>query len=129
MCGMTQMNNPYTIYVLADPRDITVHYVGMSKNVPRRYKQHCHCQGLNLELNAWVQDLLRQGHTPVLHRIETVADVQSAQKRETYWIQFWESLNAPLKNIAKMERDGGMRITNPMIDALALDEIQGVTRE
>lgn len=114
----TGLNLPHEIYVLTDPRDRSINYVGISTNIARRYKQHCQCHGTNLELNLWIQDLLRNDFTPVLTVIESVVGTNVAQERESHWIQHYAAENAPLKNIAKAEQDGGTRIDDPIIAAM-----------
>lgn len=90
----------YQTYLLSDPRDGSIHYVGISKNVQLRYRQHCQCEGMNLEKNLWIQELYRKGLKPILTIVETTIGLKAAQQREQYWIQHHIALGAPLKNIA-----------------------------
>jgi hypothetical protein len=90
----------YQEYLLTDPRDDSINYVGISKNVQFRYKQHCQCEGLNLEKNLWIQGLLREGLLPGLVLGEKIIGLKAAQEKEQRLIQYYLSIGAPLKNIA-----------------------------
>jgi hypothetical protein len=89
----------YQEYLLTDPRDDSINYVGISKNVQLRYKQHCQCEGLNLEKNLWVQGLLREGLLPGLILGEKIIGLKAAQEKEQQSIQYYLSIGAPLKNV------------------------------
>jgi predicted GIY-YIG superfamily endonuclease len=88
----------HAVYTLSDPRDNVIHYVGISKNVQKRFKQHVTCSGVNLEKNAWVLQLLQQGLSPTLTVIEMVVGVTVARQREKYWIEHYAEQEAPLAN-------------------------------
>jgi hypothetical protein len=95
---------PFVVYVLSDPRDNTARYIGISKNMERRLKEHLACVGLNFKKNIWIQDLLMNGLTPILTIIESdVIGLELAKNRERYWIHHYLNQNAPLTNIAEME--------------------------
>jgi hypothetical protein len=88
----------YGVYRLRDPRDKVINYVGISKDVARRFRQHCQCYGINLELNLWLQELHALGLLPILETIETVKGFRAAQEHERYWIAYYLKQGAPLKN-------------------------------
>lgn len=88
----------YVIYTLIDPRDHTVHYVGMTDNVYKRFLAHINCSGNNLEKNLWIQELRRANVLVLLKTLETTEDVGYARIREAYWIQHFVSLHEPLTN-------------------------------
>ena len=92
----------YMVYTLIDPRDQRVHYVGISVDVERRYREHVTCSGLNLQKNLWVLDLMQHHLQPSLTIIETVQGSDAAHERETYWIQHYLQLQAPLTNILEV---------------------------
>src|SRR5258708_1314675 len=56
----------YVVYALSDPRDNSIHYVGISKNIQKRFKQHLTCSGMNLQKNIWMVELLQQNLQPNL---------------------------------------------------------------
>lgn len=98
----TDTTTPYTVYSLTDPRDNTVHYVGISKDIERRYIEHVTCSGTNLQKNLWVIELLQQNLKPQLTVIETVVGSMDARERENYWVQLYLSQGAPLTNILEV---------------------------
>lgn len=97
-------NIPHDAYRLRDPRDKAIFYVGISKNVRRRYKQHLACSGLNFQLNIRIQEILQCGLTPEMEIIEKNIDgAEKARERERYWIRHHQSLGDVLTNIAEMD--------------------------
>lgn len=90
----------YVIYALVDPRDEQVHYVGLSNNARRRFKEH-----LKAQKTRWMQSLLAEGLEPRLDYLETdIASLQQARDRETYWIAYYANKHHPLENaIGPME--------------------------
>jgi len=78
------------IYVLIDPRDNTVRYVGMSTNCDNRFKQHIkEVKGKkrNHRLN-WVKGLLDENLLPILKIIEETS-FEEKESREKYWIAYY----------------------------------------
>jgi GIY-YIG catalytic domain. len=92
-------------YRLVDPRNEETFYIGISKNMQRRYKQHLACCGLNYEKNIRIQSILKDGLLPRMDTIEEEILQHNAKDRERHWIQRYRDLGAPLTNIAEM--DGG----------------------
>ncbi|MBI4001408.1 MAG: GIY-YIG nuclease family protein [Nitrospira defluvii] len=81
--------NPKThasIYILEDPRNGQVRYVGQTKTLRQRYYDHC-ISGSN-GVRAWVLKLRAQGLRPSLHVIEVVKH-RHIKAREYYWIRFF----------------------------------------
>ncbi len=101
----------YAIYALCDPATGTARYIGISKNVQSRYKQHCTCSGTNLQKNIWIQQLLQKNQQPILSVIETVRGFKAACEREKVWIHHYLDLGLPLTNWNENEqaRNGGTR--------------------
>lgn len=97
------ITTPYTLYTLSDPRDERVHYVGISKDVERRYQEHVTCLGMNLHKNIWVIELFREERKPVLTIIEEITGKKQALERENYWIQHYLAQGSPLTNILSGE--------------------------
>lgn len=115
----------HTIYALSEPSTGIVHYIGISKNVQRRYREHCSCVGLNLHKNIWIQELLQKNQRPVLTVIEAAQTREIALEREKVWIHHYLDLGLPLTNWNenKAIRNGGTRIDIPELAALAYAEI------
>lgn len=94
---------PHDAYRLRDPRDKAVFYVGISKNVQRRFKQHLACAGLNFKLNIRIQEILQSGLIPELELIErAIPGPDKAREREKFWINHHTQLGDILTNIAEM---------------------------
>ncbi len=87
----------YDLYRLSDEGNIF--YVGISKDVERRYKQHCTCSGTNLDLNLKIQEILRKGKNPDIDLVERkIKGLKQAQAREKYWISRGLEEGYPLVN-------------------------------
>lgn len=95
---------PFVVYTLSDPRDNAIRYVGISKNMGRRMKEHLACVGLNFQKNIWIQDLLMNELKPTLTVIEKgILGLNAAKERERYWIRYHLNNNALLTNIADVD--------------------------
>lgn len=109
----------YSIYALCDPCTGLAHYIGISRNVQRRYKEHCTCSGTNLPKNIWIQQLLQKNQQPILSVIDTVQDRKVALEREKVWIHTYLEQGLMLTNLNENAQafDGGTRIDNPALEA------------
>jgi len=67
-----------------------------------RYSQHLACRSddSNESKNGHIQELLAQGKTPVLYKIEEVSGIEQGRAREQYWIRYAISKGANLLNRA-----------------------------
>lgn len=92
----------YTVYVLIDPRDGTVRYVGITNQTTnRRLDQHLKRTDGNNEKSGWIDELILAGLKPRIKAIEEVLTLKEANERETYWIQHYLARNTPITNRAK----------------------------
>ena len=98
-CTMSSI--PHYVYEWVDPRDQSVFYVGITINLYARYRQHMHCDGLNPQKDARIQEILASGHLPVMRTIEQVKSFDGALERESYWIKFYLQQGIALTNIAR----------------------------
>jgi len=90
----------YQIYHLIDPRNNAVRYIGLSRDVQKRYKQHVSPS----RARPWIQELLEQGLKPVLGIIESdIPNLEAAEARERYWITHHEVQGHALENLVKNE--------------------------
>ena len=96
----------YHIYVLVDPRDNFVRYVGITTDVKYRYRQHVH-GSYNRSIWKWARELENLGMSPIMRVIETIsreADIsddtykQIVSEREAYWIDEYLRLGTSLFN-------------------------------
>lgn len=91
----------YCIYILLDPRDGRVRYVGYTRCEAIRKRQHellgpseARRYGHTAYVQ-WKQGLLTAGLVPIFRIIER-GDVTSS--REGYWIRYFNKKNQPLTN-------------------------------
>lgn len=95
------MNKTSTyIYILLDPKNGDVRYVGKSDNPNKRLKEHIKkCRNSVTYKNNWVLSLLNEGKTPLL---EVIDDVPYDEWGfwETYYIDLYKSWGFKLTNTA-----------------------------
>lgn len=90
----------YSIYYLKCPTTNKVMYVGMTKDVVKRYYQHVRKKTSNPKKDEWVRSLKNNGLKPLLEIVECGLNRDEAELREAYWI----SINSDLLNML----DGGL---------------------
>lgn len=93
------------IYVLIDPRDDRIRYVGKTDSIERRLSEHIYDGKHNKKKTAksnWIEEILKEGMTPRLEVLETVKP-REWKERERYWIQFFRKTIPDLNNMT----DGG----------------------
>ncbi len=90
-----------SVYALVDPRDDTVHYIGLSKNPAKRYSQHLSSRQRNQAKKQWIQELLTSQLLPKLTILEEVPPDQNAFEREAYWTKYYARARHPLTNLEK----------------------------
>jgi group I intron endonuclease len=89
------------IYALYDPRDGTLRYVGKSKNLARRMKNHRNEKGERRK-NRWFRLLISLGLEPKIAVLEQVPET-TWQERECWWIKHFRENGCDLLN----HTDGG----------------------
>lgn len=90
------------IYVLIDPRNNQVRYVGKTDNPERRLAAHL-IEKYKSHKTNWIQGLIANGLKPILTIIEEIPEGQSWEDRECYWITYHRSIGCKLTNMT----DGG----------------------
>ena len=93
----------YIIYALVDPRDESVCYIGITDNMPMRFKQHLREAGSITAKGMWLAELQRYGLRPAVRILEEI-QIEKTQRyiveeRERYWIQAFEQSGVSLTNI------------------------------
>lgn len=88
----------YSIYALSDPRDKTIRYIGMSKNVKQQFLQHVRTLEGNSIKVKWILDLKRFGLKPILSIVEELQEIEQTKVRELYWIRYYYGIGMPLTN-------------------------------
>lgn len=110
---------PRYIYALIDPRDNTVRYIGMTKDVYFRLRQHVK-DGSRLDnKRVWINKLEQLGLSPELEILETIEvepdkseDIEViAQRREKFWIQEFLKSGAALLNVSNVPCTTPLRST------------------
>lgn len=98
----------YVVYALIDPRDGSAWYIGTTCLAGLRLQGHMSLKDKVVDKNAWVGELLRQGHEPLMRQIDVVrGDGMATDAREYGWIQLCYRLGMPLTNRA------GLRARHP----------------
>lgn len=82
--------------------DGTVFYVGQSKDIDKRYRQHCSINQNRGDrpVCKWITQLYIDGRSPTLQVIEETALLD---EREIHWISHYREVNQDLLNVT----DGG----------------------
>jgi hypothetical protein len=116
------------IYVLIDPRDQQIRYVGQTQqSLARRLADHCRTDRPDTSHKGrWVARLLRLGLRPSIQVVQTV-DQRSWPAAERYWIGYYRSIGCSLTNGTE-GGDGGNRPT-PAARAKLSAAKRGVKRE
>jgi len=118
-------SQPRYVYALIDPRDDTVRYVGVTRDVYFRLSRHVKDAPKMDRKGAWISELEQLGLSPELEILETVeleaieidADIDVvALEREKYWIHEFLKSGAPLLNISSLSQTQPRRPTRPRTD-------------
>lgn len=88
-----------SVYALGDPRTGEIRYIGIAKDVYRRYAQHLNNPHANGEKNTWMDDIKGAGLLPTLLILEADVEEVILYERERYWIAHYLKLDAPLTNM------------------------------
>lgn len=91
------------IYVLIDPRNQEIRYVGQTSDPELRTKAHVvHSQTKKSHRAHWINKLRRLGYSPVFRVVQDLP-VEHLTHAEVYWISYFRSLGCDLTN----QSDGG----------------------
>lgn len=90
----------FTIYALRDPRDLQIHYVGLTENHPVwRLAQHLQDkQDKNQAKLSWLAELKILNARPDVVVLQFAPDLESALFAERYWIKLGLQAGWPLTN-------------------------------
>lgn len=96
------------IYVLIDPENGVIRYVGKSDNVNNRLKEHIRKSNISkTHKNNWINSLKRKGLIPIVEVIDVVP-ISEWGFWEQYWIDLLKSWNIKLTNIALGGQGGNL---------------------
>lgn len=109
---MNSITETTNIYVLIDPRDNRIRYVGKANNVEVRLRNHVKeaRQGKTDHKANWLRQVLKDGYYPILEIVE-VCSINEWQYREIFWIEEMKRRGNYLTN----EKEGGFGC-NPSIE-------------
>jgi predicted GIY-YIG superfamily endonuclease len=91
------MDKTVYIYVLRDPRNNTVRYVGKTKHPKQRANGHKYAGFPSWRGGLWQREMKKDGVKPILQVIEECSEADGAA-REKYWIKKL-SETCPLLNV------------------------------
>jgi len=103
-------NLNYYIYELLDPRTGEIKYVGKTKNITKRFKQHLSPSSLkpNTPKNTWIKSLLKENLIPKIRTLCLTTD-KYIDESEILKIKEYRELGIKLTNCT----DGGDGLRNP----------------
>ena len=83
----------YTIYTLRNPRNLPIHYVGITENHPVwRLAQHCHDRGDNIAKAQWIAELRALDTRPDVVILDHASSRELALLVEQFWMGLASSL-------------------------------------
>jgi hypothetical protein len=91
------------VYILGDPTDGAIRYVGTTRNSPARrlhwHTAHARQSGTSAtsKMRAWIMSLLDAGNSPVIAVVQRVSHCD-ARKAEAWMIQHYLNAGAQLLN-------------------------------
>ncbi len=77
------------VYVLKDPRNNEVRYVGITHSLEHRFKGHLSRLSEPTPKSTWVAELNNLGLVPEMSVIEAGTEWLEGKKREEYWIAYY----------------------------------------
>jgi peptide methionine sulfoxide reductase MsrA len=98
---------PHQIYLLIDPTDTTVRYVGNSKNPKSRLKQHIKesMERQNTAKKKWIYTLVQRNYHPIIQVVAQIMDPAEARIKESEVCHQYRSTILNLHDPKKGARD------------------------
>ena len=94
------------IYILKDPFNNEVRYVGKSDNPKERFIEHIKkSKYTKTYKNNWIQNLLKNEKKPILEIIDII-NINEWSEKEKYWIKYYKDKGCNLTNLTE-GGDGG----------------------
>ena len=90
------MKREESVYILTDPRNGMVRYVGRTTQPKRRCRVHrCNLQGVGTARHKWIAEVKKAGFKPEFEIVEVTED---GVYWERWWIEYFLFLGANLTN-------------------------------
>lgn len=100
---MAEFHMKTYIYVLKDPINQHIRYVGKTISPKNRYKSHkCLKVKKGTYLSCWIESLRNKDLSPIMEIIDEV-EKENSKKKEIYYISFYKNQGCNLVNLT----DGG----------------------
>jgi len=97
-----------SIYVLIDPTNHEIRYVGKANDINVRFKEHIRkCKLSNTHKNNWIQSLLQKNQLPILEVIDVVPE-ENWGVCEQRWIAKFRNDGVRLTNLANGGEGGNL---------------------
>jgi len=110
------------IYVLVDPRNGDVRYVGKSDNPNKRLVDHIRKSNNSItHKNNWIKSLIKDGYEPLIDVIDEVPN-SNWGFWEQYWIDLFKGWGFDLTNIANGGVGGNL---GPVVNKKISDALKG----
>lgn len=97
------MDESYVIYLLWDPRNGEIRYVGQTKDLKSRFSNHRTGHGTKCHCRNWELSLIGEGLRCEIAVVEEGLTSELANDRERWWITYGRQYDWPLTN----HTDGG----------------------
>ncbi len=100
---MDTSDRKWFIYILIDPRDDEVRYVGWTFNINKRYKSHIsnRKQLKHTYKIMWIEQLVSLNMLPKYEIIESGYGVELAAVAEKKWIAYYKNIGTNLTNLTE----------------------------
>ena len=93
-------NRQYEVYILIDPIDFLVKYVGMTTNPEGRKASHWGTRfNPKTRLDMWIWNLAQEGKKVIYEPVRQLDDEEEARHFEKWMIRFMEDEGFPLVNV------------------------------
>ena len=88
------------IYILIDPRNNNIRYVGKTTNISFRISKHISDskRSTRTKVKAWIKSLLKAGEMPIIQEIDCVSDFQYWER---FYISYFKFIGCDLLNMTE----------------------------
>jgi predicted GIY-YIG superfamily endonuclease len=105
-------HHEWKVYVLVDPRDDTVRYVGITRDPDKRRAQHRSPSAANWRMAEWKLELAKAGKRPLMAVVDSAPSGRHLL-REAQWMRYYRKRGFGLLNQSMGRRQLILRATQP----------------